>query len=834
MWTITCQNDKVGVNVSLYDAVIQSKEPLVILTDQKTKIQLVNQLSNQKVFKSMQFLSQKDLYKKVFFSYNDETLFTIGEMLNVQPKIAKTLINHLYVIDLKKTYHSDWLERLKDIKNQLIKKEIIEQYRYLKQLLKNKRVLSTLDNSDLNEEALRVLKTYTKVDKIPVTLKNAVIYEGSFNRFEDEVIHLAMRLRQSSSLKGQTIVVTHDDYQPIIERIFKQFEIPFEWMKGSPILSYPQVQKFMTKLSDDSKDIQKSIEEALIDFKEHDLPIMRRLYVKIVQIINQLAPYYTQPDKFLRYLKYRLEETRFKLGSFDGAISIGMLGDLIVSDFATLHVLGCSEGLFPSLIKPYDTLSNAEREELGLSTIETVNQFEKTRLKNHLMSIDKVYLSYSEKGNSEVFYRSHFLDEINIERASKGFPNIVFEEQPFSKRYDLMYAKELYDLQDQSNHEIPLLRQFYHWFKDDLRPHNPQFKKLSQATINQIHGRNLSMSYSKLNTFYKCQFRYLMDYILKIDEPMETLAIDIGQLFHEVLEKYYHEETLSDSLLETTLQGIIQREKRDYSDREWFFLRHSYPSLKTVFNVIKEQERVSDYQVLEREIAIEKNYQIKDKVIRFSGVIDKLLVRYDKDITHVIMFDYKTGKPTLKINHSYYGFDSQLVFYTVLLKQYFNQKPYALNGFYEQLVYPKPPKYQQGKTKEEQIKDALKWVGYTVSDQNEVRKIDPNVDEDSMIFGMRLKNDGDFYSTVKTYPRSLLDPLSTHVEKKIVQAVEKILEGDFKINPKRNQVSKDLSCAYCQYNDICYKRYEDYETIHVPNDLQELIEFLDGGESNEH
>ena len=816
--------------MTLYEAVKQSQKPFIIITDNETKRALLNRLSKEKVFKSMQFLTQKDLYEKVFFTYNDQTIYKASGMLSLKPSIVETIMKHLYMIDVQNAYESDWLNQLRNLKKTLINQKLITYYPHLKTLLRGKAVLTTLEDNALNAMALKQVKTYTDVTYIKPTYMTSSIFSDRFETIEEEVVQLALRLRQSKDLSEQCIVYNHEDYLPVIKRVMAQFEIPVSFIQGDKMLSYPPIQGFLETL--DVSDLEGSLHQALDVFKNTSSSLMRRLYTKLLQIVNNLVPYASDPEAFIALLKHRLENTRISPQTLEGAILIGTLNDIKHRFFQTVHILGCCEGVFPPILKPYDTLNNEERSALGLDDIQTLNKKQKSFWLERLTTIPEVYLSYAKRGMTEQFYRANFLDDINAIVAFKPFPIFKVETQRYSERFDLLYAKELLDYHQKTNIKPSALSDYYTWFKDALKPHSPSFKGLNPSTLEDVLPKKLSFSYTKLTTFYKCQFRYLLEHVLKVDEPFETLAIDIGQFFHTVLEKHYGCDELTDGLLEETLVQTVDEAKRGYTEREMFFLRNSYETLKRVFKEIKAQEAKSEYRVLGREVTIQKQYDIEGKSIRFSGIIDKLLVRYEEDTANVLLFDYKTGNPTLKLHHSFYGFDSQLVFYMVLLKTYFENESYKINGFYEQLVFPKPPKSEDGKTKIEQIQESLKWVGYTVDDVKEGHRIDPDLKNESMIKGMRLKNDGNFYSNVKVFSKDLLEPLNQHIEQKITEAIQGVLRGDFKINPKRNQKNQELSCTYCQFNDICYKRYEDYETLDIPENIDALLDRLQGGEKS--
>ena len=65
-----------------------------------------------------------------------------------------------------------------------------------------------------------------------------------------------------------------------------------------------------------------------------------------------------------------------------------------------------------------------------------------------------------------------------------------------------------------------------------------------------------------------------------------------------------------------------------------------------------------------------------------------------------------------------------------------------------------------------------------------------------------------------------------YTKKTISDTTDKILDADFKIEPKVID-QKNLSCVYCKYQDLCFKTNKDLKYLEKVNDL----DFL-GGDSN--
>ena len=77
-----------------------------------------------------------------------------------------------------------------------------------------------------------------------------------------------------------------------------------------------------------------------------------------------------------------------------------------------------------------------------------------------------------------------------------------------------------------------------------------------------------------------------------------------------------------------------------------------------------------------------------------------------------------------------------------------------------------------------------------------------------MIKGLRFKKDGSFYNTAKILSSDQRDDLIIKVDDIINECINKIIQGNFSINPKII-ANKNYSCPYCKFKDICYKQKDD-------------------------
>ena len=94
------------------------------------------------------------------------------------------------------------------------------------------------------------------------------------------------------------------------------------------------------------------------------------------------------------------------------------------------------------------------------------------------------------------------------------------------------------------------------------------------------------------------------------------------------------------------------------------------------------------------------------------------------------------------------------------------------------------------------------------SDEEIIKLIDTNYQDSKMIKGLRFKKDGSFYNTAKILSSDQMDDLIIKVDDIINECINKIIQGNFSINPKII-ANKNYSCPYCKFKDICYKQKDD-------------------------
>ena len=309
----------------------------------------------------------------------------------------------------------------------------------------------------------------------------------------------------------------------------------------------------------------------------------------------------------------------------------------------------------------------------------------------------------------------------------------------------------------------------------------------------------MTFSYTSLNTYNQCAFRYYLSYILKVNKFEDTFEITIGNIFHKILSECFVE----DYDFESKFQQYKEESKYQFSVSDLFFLKKVKADLILLIDTIKNQLNYTQLTntMYEKEVYIDINERLG---IGFKGIIDKVMYEEFNGETIVCIVDYKTGNPNLNLKNVKYGLDMQLPVYIYLIKNLKELKNVKVGGFYLQKVL------NDKTTIEEKVKE-LKLQGYTNKDEYIMEKVDTTYEESKFIKNLKTTSNG-FYQYAKLITDEEIDELANTVENKIEEACGKVINAQFNINPKE-LATKNVGCTYCKFKDICYMTHDNIEKL---------------------
>ena len=775
------------------------KDNSIYIVPSNVKKEILLNLNDNKLINT-KFISLDELINRLTFSYDEKSIIYLMNKYDIKEEVAITYLENLKYID-EDDYNNEAIKKLIEIKKELEENNLLIKDEYIDMFLNNKDIyvygydyISKFNKKYLDKINAKMIEKEYKDYKHD-------IYE--FNYIDDEIEYVANKIidliNEGIDINNIKICNINDDYIIPIKRIFNLYNIPIDIDNDNSI--------YNTLIIKDFLDYYKSnpVETCLDYIKEkYDLTDDNNNYIynKLVGILNKYS------DINMDNLIYDFKHTKTKKTILKNRVEIVNLKNNSFNDDEYIFLMNFNSSTIPVNYKDDDYISDEIKEKLGLETSKELNKIEREIDINIIKSIKNLSITYKLKTPYEDFMMSNL--DLGYEVKS------IHVENKYSNKMNYFKLSKKLDNLIKFGSKDDDLDYLYSLYRDiKYRKFDNSFKGIDNKDLMKLLNNKLSLSYSSMNNFYKCGFRYYLENILYLSKEEKTFAIDIGNIFHELLSKSF----TGDFNLDIEFDKAVENKTLP---KEKFFLNKLKDELKFVIDTIKYQNTFSslDKALYENKVYVNKSGSIK---LTFTGTIDKLLYKEDKDKTYVVIIDYKTGNPEIKLNNSIYGLDLQLPVYLYLTKN-MDIKNVEVIGFYLQHILDNEINKEKGKNYSNIKKDKLKLLGYTVNDESKISLFDKNYFDSEVIKSMKMSSNG-FSAYTKLISDEEIDKLISLTEKHIDNAFTKVLEGDFSINPKR--IENDLvSCKFCKYKDVCFRREENITNLKEHKNL----DFLKGGE----
>lgn len=747
------------------------------------------------------YISFQELRDKLLFSYDERALYEVMKRENVNFGIAKIYLNNLYFLDGT----SPKIEKLKSIYLYLDSSNLLERSPLFSSFLKRQKVL-IYSTGTLSKEEKRLL------EEIPYEYMNIPSYQDrkipiyALSTLEEEVYFLAQEisklLKSGISADKIKIVNVNDEYRMSISKIFSWYHIPNNIEIPKSIYGTSFVKKFL-KLKNFEEEI--SLLENEIHTKEE-----QELFDKVLEVVNHYSE--LPLDSITRSMMVEeLKKMSISSSKLECAVEEGNI-ETIYDDSYYVFIIGFNQGVLPIIHKEEDFLSDKELSSLGRSTSSDKNKLEKEKVVSFLSHTKNIVLSYKKKTLTDTYYPSSLLEELELEEYEviPSYQNSNFVNQLLlGKMLDNHYKYHV-------NHkDLNLL--YGNYSNIPYRIYSNSYQKISTDKIREACSNKLLLSYSSMDNYYRCSFRYYLEKVLKLNLFESTFLQEIGNLFHYVLSKAF-EESFD---FEKEWNHYLEENSIVHSKKEEFFLRKLKEELKFIIEEIKRQYQYSTFDGAFYEEKIYTN-PTGEENITFMGIIDKLL--YQKKNNLVSVIDYKTGNPHLNLETLPYGIDMQLPVYLYLVNHFSKIENPKIVGFYLQKILHNEISKKENSTYEIEKRKNLYLQGYSTSNEIYLKEFDSSYENSNVIKGLRTSSKG-FYAYSKVLSDSEMKKIISIVDDKIKEAITNIWNGEFPINPKRIGFD-NVGCQYCPYQDICYHTEKDVVNL---KEYQNL-DFLGGEE----
>ena len=608
-------------------------------------------------------------------------------------------------------------------------------------------------------------------------------------------------------------------------------------------------------------DLEGKLKEYEEQFNREGENALAKEYAQIYKIVMDLL------DKMVELLgeeRMNVREYREILEAGLEAAAVGIIppgydrvvfGDIErtrLSDIKVLFFVGVNDGLIPKASQHGGIISQSDREWFASQGMELAPTDRERSF------IQKFYLYLNLTKPSEKLYMTWFRVTQDGKEARKSyllsamfkmFPEslpVRVEEIFHTKRQGGLLPKDSLNPEETINMEqivtpesslkflaeglkaarkgilYPQWKGLYRWYLSK-EPWKEKASQLLEAAFYQYHakpvgaeviralyGKVLENSVTRLEQFSACAFGHFLQYGLKLKERSlgEFAPVDMGNMFHEALERYSNhmeeegfywfdvpkevkERLIQQAVEETLGSGFASRLFQEA--RTAYLLERMKRILRRTIDTITEQLQTSHFMPEGYEISFSfaenldaVNFILSEEErMRLKGRIDRIDTRKEGDQIYVKVIDYKSGNREFQLLSLYHGLQLQLVVYlnsaVELVKRKYPKKEVIPGGMYYYHL------------------DDPVVEGNSASTDAEI--------QEKILEELKLKGvagEGEDLSVSKKSKKAGAEEfqiLSRYVNHKIRDIGRKIFDGEIGAQPY--QLGDSTGCDYCPYHGVC-------------------------------
>ena len=761
----------------------------IIICPNSEKMKILYKLREDNNLYNIKFMTKNEFMSNYYFDITDDMVFYLMKKYNLHIDVVKAYLDNLYLIELEKVYENDKLKKLQDIKKELIDNNLIKFNKSFKKYISNKEIeVRNYYDLDLYEEKIFNYKFNSDNSTI-----NSKVYE--FKTLEEEVnfvcIEIVKLIKNGIDINKIHLCNVSNDYYYTIRKLFNYYNIPINIPFKNSI--------YGTKI------VKDYLEEGTLNLESGD-----EVTKKLVSVLNSLCNLDKEESVYRDILIDKLKNTYLSNKRLDKAVSISDLYDNSFDEDDYVFVLGFNQDILPKAYKDIDYLTDKDISEIDKYSTTYKNKREKEILKYVLSKISNLYLSYKLTSPFSSYFKSSMINELNLEIV-----NNYSDNYSYSNMYNKIRLGEKLDNYKVFGEKDDYLEELNTLYDIKYSTYDNKFTGIDRDLYLEKLAYPLRLSYTSLNSYNECGFKYYLKYVLKLDIYEDSFAAYIGSLYHEILSLYRKNN------FDFEVEYNKYLEKRELSLKEKLLLVRIKQDLKDFIKVLDEQRLYTSYDEELYEKGVEVNLR-DDISVKFIGYIDKIMCLRKVEDTYFSIVDYKTGRIDTNIEPMKYGLHMQLPVYLYLINygRLFTN-PIFTGIYYQNILYPYP---SWSKNLEKDIKDNYLLKGYSTNDTSILEKFDSTYEDSSYIKSMKYTDKG-FGTYSKVIDDDTLYNLVKYTKKIIDTKTDDILNCKFDINPK--VYGKDnVSCEFCNFKDICFMKDKDIKYLDKVEDLS----FLGGEE----
>jgi len=425
------------------------------------------------------------------------------------------------------------------------------------------------------------------------------------------------------------------------------------------------------------------------------------------------------------------------------------------------------------------------------------------------------------------------INKINIDEVRSYASGPVVELAARSLRDSTPYAAAAGEYLKEKNQDS---------YSRIMKAHDYKRGELSETSIQQLYGKNIRLSPTRIDRLSGCRFAFFMQFGLRVEKrrPAGITPPEIGTFMHYVLQKTASEvrdkggfsSVDNDQLYRITehhIKDYIHEVLGDYSGQtnrfKYLFKRLAQDVHQVVSDMADELKR-SKFEPLDFELEFGSDSRIpsielKGETVRLTGIADRIDGWIHDGKLYIRVIDYKTGTKKFSLSDVWYGMNLQMLLYLYVLQEYGEQ-------IYDKKVIPAGVLYVPAKNVilssnkdlsdeeiHEKLAGELKRSGLILDDEDVISAMEEG--EYPRYIPVKFKSgvpSGDSLASMEH-----LQDLSRHIQKTLQMLAQEVRSGVIAANPYYRSES-DNACKFCDYRGAC--NFEDLESEDSARYIQPL------------
>ncbi len=765
---------------------LEENSILLIPTSLRNKV--LKYFNDEGIFTNTKIITFNDLKKGLMFDYSNQAIDYVMKNYHVSYQVAKEYLNSIYYLD--DTIVNEKFDFLRKLKKDLDDNNLLIYDDLFNNFLESKNKLYVYGFSYLESFKKYLLDKASNYITIEHIKEEQKIFEHQvyeFKTMDEEIQFVAERIanliNKGIDLNNIFIANYNNEYRFAIKYIFNSYGIPI-FIPSEDSLYSTSIAKYFLNNLNGNLDVLFSKIRKKFDCQNNILN--ENIVNKLFNLVNK---YYwcDNLSSVTDLLINEMKQVRINPPHMEHEVTLSDIINNYYNDQEYVFLIGLNDSSIPKLKRDEEFISDDIKPEF-LDKTNEYNKKVKNATKGAINNIKNLTITYKLSSKFNNYLPSYLINSMNL-KVIKNVDDISHYSDSINK---LNLAKK-YDSLTKFNvleKNIGLLSNTY---KIDYKKYDNQFKPIDNKKLLEKIDDNLTLSYSNINTFYKCPFRFYVGDILKIKEYKNLFEAFIGSLFHHTLELCLD----SDADIDEVYDNYIKENYQNPTNKESYFLSILKDEIKALIPLIREQYTHSKQPKSLSETMIIHDCE-KEIKYRLKGIVDKILIYEDE----AIIIDYKTNNTTIDQSKMEFGMDIQLPIYLYLLN--IKKPEIKIVGLYLQHILTNNKKLDDKLSRDEIRRKNIKLCGLTLSDK--ISDFDDTYESSLVIESLKVKDGHIAGKNVLTDEDT--KKMTDLIEYLINNCLNEIIDGNFKINPLI--LDKEVACTYCEYKDICYRTSANY------------------------